>query len=125
MKVYMVEDHESMRLIIKILMRKNYPQVTEFGESDSAEKALDEIPSFHPDLLLVDISLPGIDGIEMIRRLDSICEEMKILVVTGHEVDLYKNAALDAGADDIVSKSDSEKMLQSIGRYIDLAESKH
>ncbi|MFW6253620.1 MAG: response regulator [Chitinivibrionales bacterium] len=124
-KVFMVEDHKPMSLIIKILMRKNYPSVTEFGVSETAEEALERIPSFNPDLLLVDISLPGIDGIEMIRRLGSICNEMKILVVTGHEVDLYRNAALEAGADDIVSKSDSEKMLHSIGKYLELSENQH
>ncbi len=125
MKVFMVEDHEPMRLIVKILMRKNYPSVTEIGESGSAEDALKQIPSFHPDLLLVDISLPGIDGIEMIRRLNSIAREMKILVVTGHEIALYKNAALEAGADDIISKSNSHDMLKSIGKYLHMMESKH
>ncbi len=118
MRVYIVEDHDSMRIILKRLLRKNFPSVTEIGESETAEKALDEIPSFVPDLVLVDISLPGIDGIEMIRRLKPECRETCILVVTGHEVGIYRQAAMDAGAYDIVSKYDDHKLLECIGKIL-------
>jgi len=101
-------------MILKRLLRKNFPSFTVFCESETAEKAFNEIPSFHPDLVLVDICLPGMDGIELIRRLKPICRLVSILVVTGHEVDIYRESALEAGADDIVSKYNDEQLLKSI-----------
>lgn len=114
MKVYIVEDHESMRFILKRLLKKNFPSIMAVGESETAENALQQIPSFCPDLVLVDISLPGMDGIELIRKLKPQCKMIYILVVTGHEVDIYKQSALEAGADDIVSKYDDKQILNSI-----------
>ncbi|MFP4418706.1 MAG: response regulator [Chitinivibrionales bacterium] len=119
MKVYIVEDHDSMRLILRRLLKKNFPVVTDIRESETAEKAMEEIPSFSPNLVLVDISLPGIDGIEMIRRLKPQCHGMYILVVTGHEVSMYRQSALDAGADEIVSKYDDEQLIGYIQHFLD------
>lgn len=106
MKVYIVEDYELMRMILKRLLRRNVPTITAFGESDTAEDAMLRIPAFNPDIVLVDISLPGIDGIEMIRRLKPQFRKMKFIVVTAHEVEIYAQAATEAGADGIISKND-------------------
>jgi DNA-binding NarL/FixJ family response regulator len=118
MKVYIVEDDDSMRIILKRLLRKNFRSITAIGESESAEKALIEIPSFSPDIALVDISLPGMDGIEMIRKLKSIYQVIYILVVTGHDISQYREAALSAGAHGIVSKMDDEELLSAIGKLL-------
>ncbi len=114
MKAYIVEDHEPMRFILKRLLRKNFAEISDIGESEKAEQALQEIPAFNPNLALIDISLPGMDGIEMIRILKPQFAEVSFLVVTGHEVALYKQAALDAGADAIVSKHDNDQILCAI-----------
>ncbi|MFP4014671.1 MAG: response regulator transcription factor [Chitinispirillaceae bacterium] len=119
MKVYIVEDHEAMRIILKRLLRKNFPGITQIGESDTAEKALEEIPVFGAHLILVDISLPGMDGIEMIRRLKPEVREVCILVVTGHEVDIYREESISAGAHCIVSKNDTEDLLRNVRRLLD------
>lgn len=114
MNVYIVEDDESMRMILKRLLRKNFPSVTRVGESESAEKALENIDTFSPDLVLVDISLPGMDGIEFIRRLHNEQKKICILVVTGHEIELYEKQAYAAGAHGIVSKTDDKQLLETI-----------
>lgn len=119
MRAFIVEDDESMRIILKRLLRKNFPSIKEYGECESAEQALSQIPAFCPDLMLVDISLPGIDGIELIRRIDKRKERIRILVVTGHEIDIYKQAALSAGADDIVSKADDRKFLDLVAELLE------
>ncbi len=119
MRAFIVEDDESMRIILKRLLRKNFPSIKENGECESAEQALNQIHAFCPDLMLVDISLPGIDGIELIRRIDKKKGRVRILVVTGHEIDIYKRAALSAGADDIVSKADDRKFLDLVAELLD------
>jgi two-component system, NarL family, response regulator LiaR len=113
MKVYIVEDDDDMRFILKRIVKKNSPGV-ETKESATAEQALVEIPEFAPDVTLVDISLPGMDGIELIRRLKPKCNAICILVVTAHEIDLYRESALEAGAFDIISKMEAARLSQSI-----------
>ncbi len=119
MRAYIVEDDESMRIILKRLLRKNFPFIKEYAESESAEQALAEVPVFSPDLMLVDISLPGIDGIEFIRRIEKQKRGPSILVVTGHEVDMYRQAALNAGADNIVSKADDKSFLKIVAELLE------
>ena len=115
MKIYIVEDNDSMRIILKRLLRKNFSSINAIGESEEAEEALREIPSFAPDVVLVDISLPGIDGIEMIRRLKPQYPNLCMLVVTCHDIDLYRQTALNAGACGIVSKMDDDELLHAVG----------
>ena len=117
MKAWIVEDHEAMRIILNRLLRKNFPQISEIGESETAEHALEKIAPFDPCLVLVDISLPGMDGIELIRRLKPQRKDICFLVVTGHEPYLYEQAARKAGADAILSKHD-EKLVEAIGEYV-------
>jgi DNA-binding NarL/FixJ family response regulator len=114
MIAYIVEDDESMRIILKRLLKKNFPAITVIGESETAEKALEEIPSFNADVVLVDISLPGMSGIELIHQLKTRCQGLCILVVTGHEIELYEKRAHEAGAHGIVSKSEHAELLDAI-----------
>jgi DNA-binding NarL/FixJ family response regulator len=114
MKVYIVEDDEAMRIVLKRLLKRNFSSITAIGEAGSADKAIIEIPPFAPDVVLVDISLPGMDGIELIPILRKQCHNTGFLVLTGHEIDQYKQIALDAGADGIVSKMDDDGLLQAI-----------
>lgn len=114
MKAYIVEDYESMRIILKRLLKKNFSEISAIGESETAENALVEIPLFKPSIVLVDISLPGMDGIELTRRLKEQSAHICILVVTAHEVDYYRNKAMQAGAYDIVSKIDYNLLITVI-----------
>ncbi|KMQ52314.1 response regulator receiver domain protein [Chitinispirillum alkaliphilum] len=114
MKVYIVEDHEDMRIILKRTLKKNFPSIEIVGESETAEQALEDIPHLNPHLILVDISLPGMDGLELIRKIRPANKSMYILVVTGHEVDLYRERAINAGADDIVSKENRKNFIQKV-----------
>jgi DNA-binding NarL/FixJ family response regulator len=120
MRAFIVEDYEPMRIILKRFLKKNFPIVREVAESETAEEALEEIPQFKPAFVLVDISLPGMDGIEMIRRLKPESNNLGILVVTGHEIELYEKAAHDAGAIDVVSKIDDVKLRKAVKRLIEI-----
>ena len=102
-KVLLVEDSLDMRLIYKRLFRR--AEDIEIAESSSAEEALHAIPEINPDLLIVDISLPGISGLELTRRVRRLYPQIKILVVTGHELDWYHEEAIRSGADALISKS--------------------
>jgi DNA-binding NarL/FixJ family response regulator len=114
MKAYIVDDNEAMRIILKRVLKKRFPQIRFVGQSGKAERALEEIPGLGPDMVLVDISLPGMDGIEMVRRLRHQGGAQRVLVVTGHEPEMYAGPARAAGADGIVSKFDDDQLLELV-----------
>jgi DNA-binding NarL/FixJ family response regulator len=122
MKACIVEDYEPMRMILKRMLRKNFPSIKSVEESDTAEDALIKIPGMKPDIALVDISLPGMDGIELIKKLKTQCDSVCILVVTAHEVEFYKEKALRAGAHNIVSKTDFDDLINEIKKLLESKE---
>jgi DNA-binding NarL/FixJ family response regulator len=81
------------------------------GAYGSAEEALEEIPALHPDVVLVDINLPGMNGVELVERLKARLPDLQILMLTLYErSDLIFNA-LRAGANGYLLKSTSSAEL--------------
>lgn len=104
-KVFIVEDNEDVRMLYRHILRKSRIKVV--GEAESAEEALMKIPETSPNLIVVDISLPGMDGLELIKELRKMDSFFCILVCTAHEVGIYKDSAMKAGADAVLSKGDA------------------
>jgi DNA-binding NarL/FixJ family response regulator len=75
------------------------------GSASSAADALDKAQSMRPDVILLDLNLPEISGLDLIPRLRGLIPRVKIIVLTLWEADGYRQAALSAGADEFVSKS--------------------
>lgn len=107
-QVFIVEDHAAVRQMMEKLIEKT-PGFTLSGSAASAEETLEKIPAARPHLVLVDVSLPGMDGIELIRVLHERWPEILTLAVSGHNESLYAPAALQAGARGYVMKG---KVLQ-------------
>lgn len=87
---------------------------TTIGEAQSAEAALTQLPELAPDLCLVDLSLPGMSGLEFIRLVQQQRPELRCLVVTGHNDPIYRTAAISAGAVGYVTKDDPDLVLEAI-----------
>ena len=66
------------------------------GEAASGEEALEKIPASAPDLVLVDISLPGMSGIDLARKLQEQQPTIPLLIVSGHEMRLYIDGDLSS-----------------------------
>jgi DNA-binding NarL/FixJ family response regulator len=101
-KIFVVEDHEDIRVMYRRLFRKETD--IEISETEDAESALEMLPQIKPDLVLVDISLPGMSGLELTEIIRKKYPSMKILIVTGHDEERYYDVAIRAGADYLVSK---------------------
>ncbi|MBD3315378.1 MAG: response regulator, partial [Chitinivibrionales bacterium] len=97
-KVYIVDDHDDLRFALKYRLKRKCRTTTIAGESPTAEKALSEIPNLNPEIVLTDITLPDMNGIELVRRLRNQCPDTFIMVVTGHEIERYRAEAMNAGA---------------------------
>lgn len=116
-KIYIVDDHPLMRKGMAMTL-DNSVEFSVCGQSESAEEALSEIPSLKPDACVVDISLPGMNGIELVKNLLAQLPDMKILVVSRHDEELYAERAIRAGAKGYVMKLEAGDVLVTAVRQI-------
>ena len=87
------------------------------GAVEEGEEALVQAQSLHPDVVLVDLTMPNLPGLEVIPRLRRMLPETGIIALTLHNTDAYRHAALAAGADDFIPKdSMSADLLPAIRR---------
>lgn len=113
-EIYIVEDHPVFREgLVQIL--SHVADLTVCGEAGDAEKAFKEITRLKPDLVLIDISLPGKSGLELIRQIRAVNRTVKLLVVSMHDEALYADRALRAGADGYIMKQEEfQEILHAI-----------
>jgi DNA-binding NarL/FixJ family response regulator len=111
--VFIVENHDVVRRLLATLIART-PDLTLSGQAVSAEEALEQIPLCRPQLVLVDISLPGMDGIQLIRILRERDPELLALAVSGHDESVYALPALRAGARGYVMKGNLVKVAEAI-----------
>jgi two-component system invasion response regulator UvrY len=96
-KVLLVDDHELVRTGIKRLL-DDTSGIKVVGEAESGEEACDEVKKTSPDVVLMDVSMPGIGGLEATRKLLQIDPGVKIIVVTIHAEEPFPTRLLEAGA---------------------------
>lgn len=111
--VFIVEDHKVVRRVIGQLIQRS-PDLSLCGEAPSAEAALAQIPACQPQLVLVDISLPGMNGMELIRILHEQYPDMWTLALSAHDESIYASQAIRAGARGYVMKEKTENLLEAI-----------
>ncbi len=96
-RVLLVEDHPAMREAVAELISADEALFVPVA-ARSAEEALDRFREAAPDLAVVDISLPGMDGLELIRHLRLLAGDLPIVVLSSHSVEDWEAPALEAGA---------------------------
>lgn len=107
-KILIVEDEEAIRKLIKVNLEMEGYDVR---EAVSGEEALEIEEEFKPDIALLDIMLPGIDGFEVCEIFRSREREMGIIMVTAKNQDIDKIHGLESGSDDYLSKPFNPKEL--------------
>lgn len=101
--LFIVEDYHLTRMGLMAVLSE-FPQVKFIGEAESAEEALTKMGSATPDILLLDLGLPGMNGIEMAQEVRQRWPEVKIIILTSHNEEQEVIAALGAGAQAYVLK---------------------
>jgi DNA-binding NarL/FixJ family response regulator len=113
-RVFIVDDHPIFRAGITQLVNHQAGLVA-CGGAEAALEAMEEIGRLKPDLVIVDISLKGTNGLELIKSLRAMFPEILVLVVSMHEESLYAERVLRAGARGYVMKQEaSEKVMTAI-----------
>ena len=116
--IFLVEDHLLVRRALRQLLEAEV-NLTVVAEAGSAESALAQLSNIAPDLILTDLSLPGISGLELVEALTQQRPELTCLVVTGHVDPFYRAAAFAAGAACFVTKDDPDEVLEAVWQVLD------
>ncbi len=103
MRVFLADDHPLFRIGLRIAL-DHVPDIQLIGEASDGYGAVEKIRADPPDVSLIDVDMPGISGIRVIRLLRKAFPEMKILVLSTYDDENYINSAMQAGADGYVLK---------------------
>ncbi|NMM24587.1 MAG: response regulator transcription factor [Phycicoccus sp.] len=116
-RVLVVDDHALHRDGTRQILEA-HADLEVVGEADSGEVALALVNQLHPDVVLMDIRLPGMNGIEVTRRLIQDHPDARVLMVSAYDEDEYVRGALEAGAAGYLSKTAPGKELVQAVRSV-------
>jgi DNA-binding NarL/FixJ family response regulator len=116
-KILIVDDHPIFREGLAQSINREQDLVL-CGEAENACEALDCVAKLGPDLVMVDITLPGKSGLELIKDLNALYPRLPILAVSMHDESLYASRILRAGARGYVMKQETPKTLLQAARRV-------
>src|SRR5882724_2943981 len=102
--VLIVDDKKVSRDSVREVL-KLFPDLDVIGEAESGEQAIEFVNESKPNLVLMDINLPGMNGLECTRMLKSQHPEVAVFVITSNNAENYRAAAIEAGASEYIPKS--------------------
>ncbi len=113
-RILIVDDHEVVRLGLRSLLDQ-YPQYEVVAEASNAKDSVSQVDMFEPDIVLMDIRLPGKSGIEACEEIKEKHPEVKVIMLTSYAEDEMLFSAIKAGASGYVLKQiDSEGLVKSL-----------
>ncbi len=118
-RILLVDDHEVVRLGLKSLL-EHHSQFDVVGEASSAREAIEMVGNTHPDVVVMDIRLPGTSGIEACEEITGRFPETKVIMLTSYAEDEMLFSAIRAGASGYILKQiggeDLVRALEAVGR---------
>jgi two-component system, NarL family, invasion response regulator UvrY len=124
-RVLLVDDHTVVRTGFRLLLQA-HPEITVVGEADSGESACQRYLELTPDVVVMDLAMPGMGGLEALRRIRAHHPQARVLALSAHDEPLHARRALREGARGFLSKrSAPEALLEAITsvaaghRYVD------
>ena len=113
-RVLVVDDHQLVRTGISRLLA-DIEGIEIIGQAGSGEEAVEQISALHPDVVLMDVQMPGIGGLEATRRALRVDPEIKIIAVTIYDDEPFPSRLLNAGAVGYLTKTaDVDEMARAI-----------
>ncbi len=131
MKILICDDHKIVRVGIKYLLEQ-MPEVIEIEEAENGNEAISILRKKDVDLVLLDISLPGISGLEVLQLIKASWHHINVLILSMHPQQQYAIRALKLGASGYLTKDTaSEELLIAVrkiaagGKYISMSMAEH
>ena len=115
LRILLADDH---KLVLEGLQKVLASEFEVIGQAEDGRALLDAAQRLHPDAILVDISMPLLNGIDAVRKLRKICPESKLIVVTMHSDRRYVVEAFRAGASGFILKTEPPERLVDAVRII-------
>ena len=116
-RILIVDDHPMTRSGLVHLINHQSEMVVD-GEAEDAAQALDLLASKRPDLMLIDITLPGKSGLELIKDVKAMHPDLPMLVLSMHDESLYADRVLRAGARGYITKHEGGDKLMGAIRHV-------
>jgi DNA-binding NarL/FixJ family response regulator len=116
-KILVVDDHPMMREGLAQLVG-NEPDLIVCGEAGDANEAMAKIQSLKPDLVIADITLPGKNGLELIKDIQAQYQGLSVLIISMHDESLYAERVLRAGGRGYIMKQEGGKKLMAAIRQV-------
>jgi len=124
-RVMLVDDHAVVRTGFRLLLQAQ-PEVSVVGEAESGEAACQRYVELHPDVVVMDLAMPGMGGLEALRRIRAHHAQARVLALSAHDDSMHARRALQEGALGFLSKrSAPETLIEAVTtvaagrRYID------
>jgi DNA-binding NarL/FixJ family response regulator len=116
--ILVVDDHESLRRSLRDWLQAECP-TCRFIEAGSGEEAIDLVREHEPSLVVMDIGLPGITGIEATRRVKANYPSIPVIILSVYDGESYREDAHDAGASAYISKRRLQQdLIGAVSRHI-------
>lgn len=120
-KLLIADDHPVVRQGIRRILEME-SDIEVVGETGNSKQVLADAVQLQPDVVLMDISMPGLDGIEVTHQLKKVRPEIKVIILTVHEEEQFLFRAVEAGADGYLLKDLSETELPIVIRRVNLGD---
>lgn len=117
LRIILVDDHAVVRMGYRRLL-ENDPDIEVIAELESGEEANQKARELNPDVIVMDLSMPGMGGLEAIRRIKAKNPEIRILVFTMHDNVSFVEHAMEAGASGYITKNNAANVLIQAVRQI-------
>ncbi len=115
--ILLIDDHPMVRVGIRNLLEENGFKVV--GEVDSGETALQKIETLKPDVILLDISLPGMSGIDIAKTLQKKKSTVRVIVLTMHEDEMFLGRMIELGVSGYLLKNaPGDEIIKAIRRVV-------
>jgi DNA-binding NarL/FixJ family response regulator len=116
-RILIVDDHTLMRSGLKLMLSAQN-DILVIGEAEDGGKALERICADRPDVVLLDVSMPGMNGLECLKQIKDCCPEVKIILLTMYEDLRYLREGLALGASGYVLKKAADDVLYQAIRMV-------
>jgi len=115
LRVLIVDDVASMRLLIKYYLRRNEAVIV-VGEASDGEEGLRKAKECQPDVVILDMSMPGASGVEVARKIKSLMPNIYVYLCSAYELNEFRELNLDSPADGFIQKSSMKPELEAMIR---------
>jgi DNA-binding NarL/FixJ family response regulator len=117
-RVFVVDDHPIVRQGLALMINREL-DMTVCGEAEDARTAMQSVMTVKPDIMVVDISLNGPDGLDLLKNIRTKYPDLPVLILSMHDESIYAERALRAGAQGYIMKQEAtEKVLVALRRIL-------